>query len=293
MSKFDGSSAFFKRNNNQQINITTKISQKEQKKQNKNPKNSKSLKNISDNEFDKLMNKNEEHNNINFSNSLGNYLNGINNSEIIIKLIQDKIKDEDFIHKIYLKNFTGSQVLKSILEIYSNPENYNWIELQEYGKVLQNLLENNIDEQLLCLLIIQEYTIKLGLPKIIYKNSQVYYIKLIFQLLFTYDIIEETTFWKWHELYTTLIDVDDDIKKKICIQTTGFFNILKLTFTDQDYEIENDIDKIKNDFNHDNNEHNKQVINEDDKKNNYDNKDVVPEEQDYYMEENDFDINDL
>jgi len=245
MSKFIESSSFFKRNSTQQLNITIKSFQK---KSNKNKKNDNNLiSNVSDNDFNKLMKENKNSKSINKTEiKLSSYLDKIEESEITFRLVQENIKGKDFINKIKYENISGTQLLNAIFKKYYKPTDLDWIKKDEYSEALINLLKNNFQEQLLCLLIIQNHSIKMNMPKINYKDKDVYYIKLIFQLMFTQDIIDESVYWKWYELFSTFTDVNEDIINKLFIQTTEFFNILKMTFTDEDYENnENNKEKIE------------------------------------------------
>ena len=281
------SSAFFKRNNTIQI-ITNKISQKELKKQKK--QNIQFNTNISDDDFNKLMDSEnnviKDHKNnkeiLNFYDTIKKN-NSIDKIEQINLLLETKLIGEDLYSKIKLNNISGNiscnisgiDLLNGILNKYNdvNLEKYNWI--NEYGLVLKNLLENNIQNQLICLLIIQNYCMINGLVKLNYKNIQIYQIKLFFQLFFTNEIIEETVYWKWYEMLNDYIDIDDDNKKKILLQTTDFFIILKTTFQDEE---DNNCNEINND---DLDEKSDDI--ELDKK--YDDIYDVPEEQDYNLDD--------
>ncbi len=290
MSKFTNTSSFFKRNN-YQIDIKTKSSQKQQKKNKKtNSQSDNFTNNITDNDFDKLMeeNNNEKKNNI----KLSDYLSKIENSITVKNLIQEQIVGGDLISKIELENITGSQLLKEILNKYDDPNNYSWIEQNQYGLALQFLLKENSREQLLCLLLIQNYSNSHGFPKINYKDKHVYFLKMIFQLLFTYDIIDESIYWEWQEILTNIVDIDEKTKNTICIQTTEFFNILKMTFTDEDYEENNDENNDENlNKKSDNKSDNESDNESDDKSNNESDKLKIPKEQDYKMDDGDEDFN--
>lgn len=290
MSGFNRSSSYFKKNNSHQINITTKISQKELKKNKKAEKNNNSNNAVSDKDFEELMEENEECkvktqkvNQI----KLSDYLNNIKDEEITNQLINDeKIFGFELADKAKELNLSGVQILKSILNKYNNPEDYSWIEINKYGEVLQIMLADNLQEQLICLLLIQNYSYVLGLPKVSYKDKSVYYIKLIFQLLFTYDIIDESVYWKWQELLINLSDIDEDTKNKICIQTTEFFNILKLTFTDADYEDEEENkDDKKEDEKESNQEFELKSESGTEQESESEDKYAVPEEQDWNMDD--------
>jgi hypothetical protein len=276
MSRFNSASSYFKKNNTHQLNITTKVSQKELKKNKKLEKNNYS--NVSDIDFDKLMEENDNSKTI-YTNKtqvkLNSYLDKITSPDVLTQLINEDIKGNEFLTKIKYEDFSASQILNTILKKYPDPNNYDWIKKEEYGEVLGKLLEDNFEEQLLCLLLIQNYSVQTDMPKISYKDKNMYYIKLIFQLLFTQDIIDESIYWKWYELLPTFSDVNEDTKNKLCIQTTEFFNILKITFTEEDYENNG------NDENNENNEDKQESESESNQKV----EDKVPEEQDWNMDD--------
>lgn len=275
MSKFNSTSSYFKKNNTHQLNITTKVSQKQLKKNKKLEKNNSS--NVSDIDFDKLMEENDNPKTIYINKTqvkLSSYLDKITSPEVLTQLITEDVKGKNFINRIKYEDFTGSQILNTILKKYPDPNNYDWIKKEEYGEVLGKLLEDNFEEQLLCLLLIQNYSVQTDMSKISYKDKNVYYIKLIFQLLFTQDIIDESVYWKWYELLATFADVNEDTKNKLCIQTTEFFNILKITFTEEDYE---------NNGNDENNEDKQES--ESESESNQKVEDKVPEEQDWNMDD--------
>jgi hypothetical protein len=294
MSRFNLTSTFFKNNQTQKLNIITKVAQKEVKKNKKFENNSEDKSfNVSENEFDKLM---EENDTSKISQEkLSSYMDKITDSDILTKLVQEEIKGEELVNKLKYENVSGSQLLTTILKKYNDPNNLSWINKNEYCESLYNALENNLQEQLLCLLVIQNYCIQIGMPKITYKDKPVYYIKLIFQLMFTQDIIDESVYWTWQELSSTFIDIDEDTKNKICIQSTDFFNILKISFTEEDYE------------NNENNENNNkqelkkepvyrgetEIESETEIEIEIEDKYSVPEEQDYNMDGANFDMDDL
>jgi hypothetical protein len=296
MSNYNTSSAFFKRNNCQ-LNIITKLSKKDKNKKNANNNLGFNKSNrVSDDDFNELMKENveEKKNEIRFS----NYLDKIKDSEIVEQLIQEQLIGKDLVCKLELEKIYGSQLLKAILKKYNVPSDYNWILPENYGLALSSVLANNMNEQLMCLLLIQDYSRSFEFPKISYKDKQVYLIKTIFQLLFTYDIIEESTFWVWQDLLTDFVDIDEDTKNKICIQTTEFFNILKITFTDEDYENGENIENIENIENKTNkqianNHQNKLYEESDEEPDKKLDKYQVPEEQDYNIDDDNFNLDDI
>ena len=292
MSKFNTGSSFFKRNS-YQLDIITKPSKKEKNKKNTNKSNR-----VSDDDFNELMKENvvEKKNEV----KLIDYLNKITDSEIVEQLIREQLMGEDLVIRIKSDMVSGSQLLKGILKKYNEPSNYDWVKPENYGLPLSSILSNNTKEQLMCLLLIQDYSRSLGFPKISFKDKQVYFIKTIFQLLFTYDIIEESTFWNWQDLLVEFVDVDEDTKNKICIQVSEFFNILKLTFTEEDYENKENGENEKNN-NHQNINNNvldKEIDKETDEEseqefNKKTDKYTVPEEQDWNIDDDNFNLDDV
>jgi|688.fasta_scaffold448215_1 hypothetical protein len=289
--------SFFKRNT-YQVDIITKSSQKEQKEQKKNqklekknadkPNNNKYC--VSDNDFNELMRENETQKNQKNHTNLSDYLSKVSNSQIANELIQKQIFGNDLVKKIQMENISGSELLKAILNKYIDLENYTWIESNQYGASLEFLLKDNLDEQLLCLFVVQNHAYSHGFGKINYKNVQVYWLKVIFQLLFTNDIIDESTYWRWQDILVEIADLDENTKKTICIQTAEFFHILKITFTEEDYENEdtNKDENLKINPNLNKKEENKKKKSYGDLENKSDSesdKYIVPEEQDYNMDD--------
>ncbi len=296
MSKFTNGSSFFKRNTYQlDINcLSSKSSQKQQKKNKKtsSKSNNTNNNNITDDDFNKMM---EENNNSNKNNiKLSDYLSQIKSPEILNSLLEEKIIGNDLVVRIESENISGSQLLKLILNTNTDPNNYNWIELNQYGLVLQFLLRDNSREQLLCLFLIQNYSSSLGFPKITYKDKPVYFLKIIFQLLFTYDIIDESVYWEWQEILTNITDIDEKTKNTICIQTADFFNILKMTFTDEDYEDENkDENNKQSQINIEKSINESESEDESEEESNNES-DKIPECKDYNMDDNeDFNLDDI
>jgi hypothetical protein len=109
-----------------------------------------------------------------------------------------------------------------------------------YGLGLKLLFENNKHDQIIALLMIQNYSQIHNFIKITYKSNSPYLIRMMFQLLFTYDIVEEETYWEWEEYIQTSNDFDENTIKKILLQTTEFFMILKTVFYDDDNQENND-----------------------------------------------------
>lgn len=287
MSKLNAGSSFFKRNA-YQLEIKTKTSKKN--KTNSNKSNSNKSNRVSDDDFNELMKENKPM--VKNEIKLKKYLDEIKDSEMVEQLIQEQLIGEDLVCRIESENISGSQLLKGILKKYNTPSNYNWVQPEQYGKALSFVLSNNIQEQLMCLFLIQDYSTQFEFPKITYKDKQVYFIKTIFQLFFTLDIIEESTFWKWQDLLVDIVDIGEETKNKICIQTTEFFNILKMTFVDEDYEEKEDDKNDDKKLNKPNKESDSDS-DSDSEKNNELNKYNIPQEQDYNMDDDNFNLDDL
>lgn len=297
MSKFN--SSYFKHSSNN-IVIQTKLSQKELKKQNKLQKSNNT--NITDTDFNKLMNED----NVKQKKTCVKLMDYVtfykqSNIELVNSLINENLLGEELLLKIKSCNkycdIKGYELLNGIIKKYNNVDESDWIENKKYGLALQFLLENKLEEQLICLIILQNYSSEYNFTKVIYKNKSVYHINWIFQLFFIHEIIDESVYWKWQEIIFDAVDISSDIKNKICIQTTDFFNILKMTFTNQDYENDEIDNKIKSNFNNKNcnmenlniQQKKSYVYSDNESKHNYD----VPEEQDYNMDNDNFNIDDL
>jgi hypothetical protein len=207
-------------------------------------------------------------------------------SEKVQKILDDGLIGEEL--NSYLENLnnkiSGSELLNGILKKYDDPNTIKWFNSTEYGLGLKYLLENNITDQVICLILIQNYCQKHGLIKIQYKNSQIYLIKLLFQLLFTNDIIDETAFLKWQENLDE-INIDEKTKNLLIIQTTEFFMIFKTIFN-EDEENTNELEENNKLLNYQKNN----IINDKDSdneesENEEDDPFIVPEEQDYNLDD--------
>jgi len=136
-------------------------------------------------------------------------------------------------------NILGSDLLIVILSKINDHNNINWILKKEYGASLKFLLENNLEDQFKCLLIIQQYCQKLEFPKIKIKESQPYLIKMIYQLLFTNEIIDESIYNNWIDNIDNIEGLTEKVRNTLLIQTTDFFMILKTVFVEGDEDEEN------------------------------------------------------
>jgi len=254
MSKFGTNHILNVFNKQQSYEITTKISKNKLKKQQYNNKTNSKVKstitddefksNITDDEFKSIMNNDDSKKpDTKFNNSRKKYnvpnLNNTNINNQVREILNKNIKGDELLHTIELShNYpNGIELLEGILIELLNKfdTDISWVHLNNYGIVLKKLFESNVDEQVIGLVMIHKYCSKCKFPKIIYKNSSIYLIKVLFQLFFTYDIFEEDSYWKWQEYINESDDFDNELKQTLAIQTAEFFNILKTVFTDVDY----------------------------------------------------------
>lgn len=183
------------------------------------------------------------------------------------------------------KNTLGSVVTLNTLDV-------SWIENNNLG--LKKLFEKNIHEQIIGLIMIQNYCEKNNFMKIQYKNKLVYLIRILFHLFFIFEIFEEEAYWGWQEYIENTNKIDESTKKILLIQTTDFFMILKTTFNDEDYENneknlnnENNFNnKKKHDYDNKNDyDDHDDIDDEIDDENKFDKTFDVPEEQDYNLDD--------
>lgn len=242
MSNFTSNSSFKNFNRKDNIPITTKKSQKEIKKQKKLEKqNGKQNNNISDKEFELLMQ--SDNDNI-LSAEKYNIPKFTESNEIITKIFELNLYGSqlvEYINNNYI-DISGLELLNKILLIHTDPTNVNWINQNKYGEILHFLFDNNIKEQVIALLMIQDYCKQHKFMKITIKNNEVYLIRIMFQLFFTSNIIDESSYYKWLEY---LDQFDNDTKNLLLIQTNEFFMILKTVFNDDDEEENNNDEQIQ------------------------------------------------
>jgi hypothetical protein len=302
MSKFSLSSiSTFKNFKTQPIELTNKISQKELKKKknaNKINPNPNPNSQVSDLEFEKLMEENDNQvYNSNYKNCL--FLDKIPNpndiTELTKNILETGLKGDDLVN--YLENQinrpNGIEFLNGLLYNKINSSEINWLVQSEYGLALKHLFDNDLESQFLCLLMVQNYSKSLSYPKVEYKNSQKYLIRLLFQLLFTSEIIDESVYSRWENYLSETNEIDESEKKTLLIQTTEFLMIFNTTFNDEDYENENENTNENNNqygknINYTQNEENiedeleKSVKSKDSDE---DSLPSVPEEQDYNLDD--------
>lgn len=225
----------------------------------------------------------------------------------LVKLIDYGIEGSELCEKVKKISEKQSSVtslanfLNVILTKQTNPNDVLWLNstpTNGYGLTIKYLTgENNMLNQLVCLLMIQDYCKRHSYPKITWKNNQTYLIRVLFQILFVSDIIDEQTYWNWQEYVSESNEFDFQTKQTLSIQTTDFFLILNHVFDEKDYEEEGDEANPKTDEldqdelmakpNNKSINLNPEANNEDSDKSepSPDDKYVVPEEQDYNMDD--------
>ena len=274
MSKFYSSAGFKNFGKNDSIPITTKVSKNQLKKQQKASKqntNSQSVSlGITDEEFDKMMEEND------LENDLENNLENKNvvktndsrkssnlyqvpenyNSEKTNELISSGLEGNELVNHIkHLNNIsegdsnkkiTGLDLIKGLIEKFNKPEYFDWVIPNKYGLALKYLFESNRTDQIICLLMLENFAKTSGFIKVSYKNSQVYHIRLLFQLFFTYEIIDEDAFYEWQDYLEKNTQYDEKTINMLAVQTTEFFMILKTVFDDEEDKEDVDVDKDDN-----------------------------------------------
>lgn len=308
-------------NKQQSFEITSGISKNKLKKQyntnnGKNKKNGKINSNITDKEFESIMNRNKmsvsEKSDIN---NIKKYnipeLNHANISNHVKEILNKNLIGDELVYYLETNNNrpNGIELLEGILTEqldkfadFTNIVNLNdldiiWIQSDNYGRGLKYLFESNVRDQIVGLIMIQKFCSKLKFPKISFKNSSIFLIKILFQLFFTNDIFEEESYWNWQEYINDSNEFDDELKKILSIQTAEFFNILKTVFTDSDYVSDTVSDsmsdsvsnlKLESNPNHTNDNNllkNKPKYNSNSNSESESELRDVPEEQDYNLDE--------
>ena len=224
----------------QPIEISKKISKNKLRKQQKQSKQQEDVDlGVTNEEFKSLMAENEMENKklqkkktvlykIPESNNLTNFVSELLDKKIIGQELVDFIEKNK-------NSSNGIDLLNGILIKQSDISNLEWLKSENYGLGLKQLFDSNIHDQVIGLLIVQNYCSRNQFPKIMYKNSSTYLIRILFQLLFIFDIFEEETYWKWQDYIQENDEFTEDVKKTLSIQTTEFFIILKTVFTEEDY----------------------------------------------------------
>ena len=298
----------------QPIDITNRISKNKLRKE---KKQSKKVENndlgITDAEFESMMaeNENENENENEIKNSLNTKANAkisykipesIDVNTFVKELLNKKnIIGQELVNYIELNNncLNGIELLNGLLKSQSDmsdKSDMSWFGDEKYGLGLKKLFEFNIHDQIIGLLMLQNYCMILNFPKIQFKNNSIYLIKGLFQLFFTRDIFDEEAYWKWQEYIDDNSQFDNELKKKLSIQTAEFFIILKTVFIDEDYENENENKEDEQNQNNNakqTNKNFKQELNKqslsneelDEESDNSNNSQGVPEEQDFNLDD--------
>ena len=266
MSKFNKPTNFFKNKPcSNQITIKTKVSQKEIKEQKKN-------KFITEEEFDNIMK--------DTSRDIEIVRNSKINSDYCIKFM-------DIIDRIKEQTTYSIKLFSNILNKLDMSDTTNWFKCEETNELV-GLIRDNLKGQLNCLYLAQNFVKTNGYNKIQYKNNKVYKLRLIFLLMFTCEIIEESVFWEWLDSLENFSDIIKEEKNLLIVQTTEFFMILKTEFTDNDYKDENKINEdntryIKQNKSNSNSNSDSDSDSDSDSKPKIINSEyIVPEEQDYF-----------
>ena len=302
MSKFYSSAGFKNFTKNETFPITNKISQKELKKQKKTNKKDDSSDislGITDDEFEKMMEENEPDyivdKKVDSTHKLSSYQIPENfNSDKINLILEKGLEGDELVESIKsdLNPISGLDMIRGLVLKFDEPEHISWIIPNKYGLALKYLFENNESDQIICLLILENFAKSKGFVKVNYKNSKVYHIRLLFQLFLTYEIIDEHVFWEWQDYLENNTQYDEKTKNILVIQTTEFYIILKTVFDEQvdtydnnpDNENNTDIINNPNRQQKSNNEqNNKNEI--DSEPDSEDDKYIVPVEQDYNLDD--------
>lgn len=134
-------------------------------------------------------------------------------------------------------------LLEAIVDPCSGPSAaIKWCGKQEYGPALASLLGVDIKKQFLVLLEVQKYCNSLKFPKIEIKGEKRNLIEIIFQVLFSAEIIDHAGFMAWSD------DSDyDDVpgKQSAIIQTTNFMVMLNDIDEDDEQEFDEEIDAVR------------------------------------------------
>lgn len=217
---------------------------KKQKKLEQTNKSANSKNTVSDSEFESLMDENKVSDtntciNVNtFTYPDPNIIDDVSN-----KLIENKLLGFELVNFVNKQNLTisGIAFLNTLLQkISQEPLSIDWIGPTQYGMLLSELLKDKINDQVTCLIMIQNYCAVLDFPKIQMKTNLQYLVKIIFQLMFTNEIIDESAYYKWQEYLETLEKTNPKLSQTLLIQTTDFFMLLKTVFEENNDDIDED-----------------------------------------------------
>ena len=107
-----------------------------------------------------------------------------------------------------------------------------WCEKAEYGEALATLNEGSTLKQLFCLYEVQKYFDSIKFPKIEIKGEKKNLIEVVFQVMYTNEIIDNDGFGAWSE------DDNEEIPGKLnaVVQTTNFISMLDAVDEEEDEE---------------------------------------------------------
>merc|ERR1712146_532657 len=120
-----------------------------------------------------------------------------------------------------------SSLISVILSQITNPTasaaaSCKWCAKSEYGHALATLNEGNVLKQLFCLYEVQKFCDSIKFPKIDVKGEKKNLIEVMFQVMYTNEIIDNEGFGVWSE------DDNDEIPGKLnaVVQTTNYISML-------------------------------------------------------------------
>lgn len=289
MSKFGNNRTFKSFGKPEQLVISDKISQNKLKKQHKQFKkeNNDNL-GVSDADFELMMAENETNNQNKNIKLLYNVPESTNVTNFVKELINKKLIGEELENYIEINQncLNGIELLNGLLNTQNDISDLSWFRQENYGLGLKKLFDSNIHDQVIGLLMLQNHCSKHEFPKIQYKNSSIYLLKVLFQLFFTFDIFDEDAYWNWQEYINDNDKFNYDLKNILSVQTAEFFIILKTVFNEEDYEEdEKNDDECKNNKQNNNNYQKQFVKEESSSEEESDDSIGVPEEQDFNLDD--------
>jgi hypothetical protein len=164
--------------------------------------------------------------------------------------------------EIYDKNLKGETLSEYISSLSSKPEPSSlisvilnnvddpcnntasvlkWCSKSEYGSALGLLLKGQPKKQISALFEIQKYFNNIKFPKVEVKSEKRNLIELLFQVLFSNDIIEQAGFQEW------MYDETEEIpgKQTAVIQTTNFMIMLNDIDQDEEEYEDDEVDAVR------------------------------------------------
>ena len=132
---------------------------------------------------------------------------------------------------------TGASLLSNILVGLEDKQSYTWVTKEEYGEALAFLVENDDDAQFRLINELVKFYNTIQFPKIEVKSGTRALIEVVFQLLYSLDIIDAPGFNKWWD------DEDEDEvpgRQKSIVQTTSFMTWLNEADESDDEDDDDD-----------------------------------------------------